>query len=119
MANENIKIIELPPIPTALTGSEWSILTNGTTTYRFRLSDLNGIINLPTRVTLGITNVDNTSDLDKPISNATNAALSSLGNAITSVSMALSAKANIDHNHVVADITDYEKPTVHYVVGDW
>jgi hypothetical protein len=42
---------------------------------------------------VGLSNVDNTSDLDKPIS--------------TSVSNALSDKSDVGHNHVKADITDF------------
>lgn len=42
---------------------------------------------------VGLSNVDNTSDADKPISNA--------------VSTALSGKSNVGHNHIKADITDF------------
>jgi hypothetical protein len=42
---------------------------------------------------IGLGNVDNTSDLDKPISSATQ--------------LALNGKANTSHTHVAADITDF------------
>ena len=46
-----------------------------------------------TKADIGLGNVDNTSDADKPISTATQTALD--------------GKANIGHKHVVADITDF------------
>lgn len=52
----------------------------------------NPIVGLPTAAQVGLGNVDNTSDADKPISSATQAALN--------------GKADTSHNHVVADITD-------------
>ena len=46
-----------------------------------------------TKADIGLGNVDNTSDTNKPISTATQTALD--------------GKANTGHNHVVADITDF------------
>lgn len=59
--------------------------------YRMPLSQIAGLV---TKDSLGLNNVDNTSDADKPVSRATE--------------QALITKADSGHTHVAADITDLE-----------
>jgi len=79
---------------TALNGKEPSITSGVTTQYwrgdkSWQTLDKNAV---------GLGNVDNTSDLNKPISNATQTALNS--------------KANTTHTHVSTDITDFTPASV-------
>lgn len=51
-----------------------------------------------TKSQVGLSNVDNTSDMDKPVSTATQLALNS----------GLASKANADHHHTIANITNLQ-----------
>lgn len=92
--------------------------------YRVALSTLKTIFKT-TKVEIGLGNVDNTSDLDKPLSTATQ--------------LALTKKADVGHQHLVEDVvglTDLlneltgrienlenssqtDPATVHFVFSEW
>ena len=59
------------------------------TTYKVKLGDIS---NLVTKLAIGLGNVDNTSDISKPISSATQTALNT--------------KANVSHSHTISDINN-------------
>lgn len=69
-------------------------LKNADTTHGSNFSNPHKV----TKAQVGLGNVDDTSDLNKPISTATQEALND--------------KANTIHTHTQADITDFNKPTV-------
>lgn len=84
--NEPKKISQLPVLPEA-TGSETLPVFYQGTTYQIRLDSVKFFLN---KTDLGLGNVDNTSDLDKPVSTATLSALND--------------KANQVHNHAISDV---------------
>lgn len=85
----------------------------GGTTYKATVGD---ILALVTKTGIGLGNVDNTSDINKPLSSAVQAALATKADAnhthaITQVNglvVALSEKAPLTHSHVIADIAGLE-----------
>lgn len=103
------KISQLPELNT-INGNETIPAVSGGNTVKFTLSKIKTII---TKNDIALGNVDNTSDADKPISTATNAALDqkaslvhshSVGN-ITGLQEALDGKAASSHGHDVSEIT--------------
>lgn len=88
---KNRTILQLP-ILGDLNDDNWLLVTSNNSTYRIEagvFARLLGALALD-KVDLGLDQVDNTSDMDKPISNAT------MG--------ALEGKADISHTHEVSDI---------------
>lgn len=90
-------VAKVNSLPTTLAASTLYIIPNANSTYiDMYVSDINGttakkivgvddIATISTSVTassIGLGNVDNTSDLDKPISTATQAALDSISNSL-------------------------------------
>lgn len=69
-----------------------------------------------TKSTIGLGNVDNTSDINKPVSTAQQAALdlkSNIGHGhviadITNLQSILDGKSNVGHTHAIADITNLQ-----------
>ena len=88
---------------------------------------LNKIKSLFTKADVGLSNVDNTSDLDKPLSNASIQALNTKADTghshsisqIASLEATLNNKANVSHSHTVDSVTglqgllDTKAPTNH------
>ena len=108
MANEPKRISQLENLLQP-TGAEEVPVSYQGNNYKVRLDSVKFFIN---KTDLGLNNVDNTSDLEKPISNATATAL--LGKADTNHNHALadidgltdviSQKANIVHEHEILDV---------------
>lgn len=108
MANEPKKISQLD-ILTQPTGAEEVPVSYQGNNYKVRLDSVKFFIN---KTDVGLSNVDNTSDLEKPISNATQTAL--LGKAdtdhthvladIDGLTDVISQKANITHGHEIVDV---------------
>lgn len=86
MANEPKRISELDPLLQP-TGAELVPVSYQGNNYKVRLDSVKFFLN---KADFGLSNVDNTSDLDKPISNAT--------------ATALMGKSDVDHHHVIAEI---------------
>lgn len=97
--NERVALTGLEEVPVAIDGGNARV-------------KLNRVKTLVTKTDVGLGNVDNTSDADKPVSNAQAAALNQKANTvhshtveqITGLSSALSAKADSSHGHVLSDI---------------
>lgn len=83
------KISELERM-SALSGTEELVIAYLGKNFRVTADDLLKIVKFPTKAELGIDQVDNTSDLDKPLSTAAQAALNE--------------KSDITHTHTVAGI---------------
>jgi hypothetical protein len=73
--NQTTTISGAPEADLPLSGEELLILDQGETTGRVPVSAINSLV---TKESIGLEDVDNTSDLDKPISTATQTALNSL-----------------------------------------
>lgn len=71
-------------------------------TYKITIGDVLAMLELPTKASLGLGNVDNTADQDKPIS--------------TAMALALQLKAEHDHTHDASEITNLgtATATVHF-----
>lgn len=83
------KISDQAKIP-QLYGEEWLLLAYDGQNYKVTIRELLDQVPLPTLAALGLDQVDNTSDLDKPLS--------------TAVMQALNNKADRVHRHSTADI---------------
>lgn len=59
-----------------------------------------------TKADIGLGNVDNTSDANKPISSAVQSAITTMQNQINALVTAIANKADINHTHTSAQITD-------------
>lgn len=79
--------------------------TAGVTTVNTR----SGAVTL-TAADVGLANVDNTSDANKPVSSATQAALNSKADS-SALTSGLAGKANSGHTHTSADITNLTEAT--------
>ena len=92
---------------TNLTGNEESVLVVNGTNYRFKLRNLKFLVPQVTKEDIGLGNVDNTSDADKPISLAT--------------AEALSFKSPVNHTHTVDDIEGLTSipDTVNFTLSEW
>lgn len=97
------------------TGAEIVTVSLGNMTYKLTLNELKRILT-PSKAELGIDVVDNTADLDKPISRLTQTALNT--------------KASIQHTHPISDVTGLavilasvkdalENPSVSVVESQW
>lgn len=62
------------------------------------------------KTSVGLANVDNTTDVNKPISSATQAALDAKAD-LSALTSGLAGKANASHTHTSADITDLAETT--------
>jgi hypothetical protein len=108
MANRKISQFQML---TALSGLEQAAVIYGNENYRVTL---NAIAALVTKAVVGLGNVDNTSDLTKPLSTAIINALMNKSDVshshnysvadITGLLDALAAKANVSHNHPMAQV---------------
>lgn len=93
----------------SLDGTEDIPIIKGGRNYRIKSSVVGGAV---TKASLGLGNVDNTSDAAKPISNATQSALNGKANTVhshaigevTGLTQALSEKANATHGHALGEI---------------
>lgn len=83
------RISEFPEIVVP-NGAEETVVAFQGHTHRLKLSNLVAILPIPTKAQIGLGNVDNTSDLAKPVSAATQAALD--------------LKANASHTHSEAEV---------------
>lgn len=83
------RISDQIPVP-QLNGDEWLLLAYNGQNYKVTIKQLIDAVPLPTLAALGLDQVDNTSDLDKPLSRA--------------VIEALNNKAAAIHRHTVADV---------------
>lgn len=105
------KISQLPEL-LELVGNEDLVVASNHKNYRIKAQNV-GLGPAPTQESIGLGNVDNTSDADKPISAATQIALdgkSNVGhthpiNEVTDLQAALTGKAALAHNHSVMDVT--------------
>lgn len=80
------KISQLDPL-LQLSGDEDVLIVSGTSNWRVKISRIVSAIN---KASLGLDQVDNTSDAMKPVSNPTQ--------------LALNQKANVSHTHAMGDI---------------
>lgn len=98
-----------------LTGSEIITITLGEHTYSLPLKDLRPFMQ-PNLVELGLDNIDNTPDSDKPVSEAT--------------LLQLNEKADLTHTHVMGDVegliaildylkTQMQSPSVAVEQNEW
>jgi Phage tail repeat like len=99
--SERIAITGLEEVPVAIDGSN----------ARVKLSRIKTLV---TKADVGLNNVDNTSDADKPVSTAQATALAEKANIthvhtpdqITGLQFVLDTKANSSHQHILSDIPD-------------
>jgi chromosome segregation ATPase len=75
------RISEFPEIVVPSGPEEVPVAFEGRT-YRIKLGNIAGLIPLPTKAQIGLGNVDNTSDLAKPVSQATQTALNAKANQV-------------------------------------
>ena len=109
---ENTTIGGLIQAPAVVNDSFVPVFYSGMT-YRVSLGDIAGMV---TKTTIGLGNVDNTSDVNKPISTATQTALNNKADAnhthsiqqVTGLNASLATKASIDHSHAIAEIPGLE-----------
>lgn len=95
--------------------------------YKFDLNNIAAFVPLPTAEEIGLGNVDNTSDANKPVSKAVAMALLQKANIthrhevtdINQLPEALSNKADKNHIHAVEDIVGYEQPTTYFKKDEW
>ena len=105
------KISQLPEL-LELVGNEDLVVASNHQNFRIKAGNV-GLGPAPTKASIGLGNVDNTSDADKPISLLTQTALdgkSNVGhthpiNEVTELQAALTGKAAIAHNHSIMDVT--------------
>lgn len=106
------KISQLPGM-SAINGSEELPLHKSGVTVK---TTVNAIKNLITKESIGLANVDNTSDLNKPVSNATRDALNLKSDTVHSHSISqvihlqenLDNKSNVGHSHTVDNIANLQ-----------
>lgn len=112
IANAN-SAVQPSDLTTALADKQDN-LVSGTNIKSLNSTTLLGTGNVDiNKTTLGLSNVDNTADLAKPISNATQTALNGkaasvhthITGDVTGLDTALSGKAASVHNHVTSDVT--------------
>jgi len=87
-----VKINSLPTTTDALTGDEICVAVKDGKTIKFRLGDLREVVLNITPTSLGLENVDNTRDMDKPVS--------------TAMAEALADKSDRGHKHQISDVYD-------------
>lgn len=107
------RIFDLPRLETAtpIASNEHIIVSDGTTTSRRRLTDIKTIVN---KGDVGLSNVNNTADLDKPISTSMASALNSKANSthshglsdVAGLANELNSKANTSHGHDISDVAN-------------
>lgn len=107
--NRNVTIGDLVTTPAVVNELSFPVFYSGST-YRVTLADIKASI---TKVTLGLGNVDNTSDVNKPVSVAVATAL--LGKSdivhshtiqqVTGLNAALAEKALVLHTHNTSEVT--------------
>lgn len=111
MASTAIKVSALERLQT-LSGSEEILVAYLGKNFKIQLADLAASVSMPTKVSLGLDQVDNTSDLNKPISLTTQAALDGKSDvshthsvsSIVGLAELLAGKAELIHGHTVSDI---------------
>ena len=102
--SKKISQLQLPDI---ITGQELIPVTIDGNNYAIKVSD---ITNLVTKHSVKLGNVDNTSDINKPISSATQSALNDKVNVpdFNNLANTVAGKANSVHNHTVNDVIGLE-----------
>lgn len=80
------RISEMPLLEVP-SGNEYVPVVHEDSNYILKLSDIGSTLN---KAQIGLGNVDNTADIDKPVSNATRTAINT--------------KADINHNHIIGQI---------------
>ena len=111
LIREGVKVSQLTQLSQADPDMQFLVVYQGRN-YRMGLGDMLSIVDQPTKEDLGLGNVDNTSDLDKPLSNATIEALDGKANknhghsigAISQLQESLDNKASKNHTHPMMDI---------------
>lgn len=94
-----------------ITGAEWLIVDDRTIVGKMSINRIKSIL---AKADVGLSNVDNTSDANKPISTATATALSGKANIshthpisdVVGLATALTSKADIVHAHAISDVTN-------------
>ncbi len=94
-----------------INGSEWLVVDNGSLVGRMLISRIKTIMS---KADVGLSNVDNTTDANKPISIATQTALNGksntghthLVNDVPGLSTLIDAKADSVHGHAISDVTN-------------
>ena len=112
-AGDPVKISQIVNISTAITGEEYVAIDSGLSTSRMKLKTLKTIF---TKADIGLSNADNTSDADKPISTPTQLALDGKANAththgisgVTNLQIILDTKSDVSHTHAIADIVNLQ-----------
>ena len=113
---EGLKISQLTELSQADPDMQFLIAYRGKN-YRIGLGDMLSIVDKPSAEDIGLGNVDNTSDLDKPVSNQTALALQGKadkihGHSIDAVNQlreSLDDKANRHHSHSTGDIEGFSE----------
>ena len=116
LIREGMKISQLTQLSQADPDMQFLVVYQGRN-YRMGLGDMLSIVEQPSKEDLGLGNVDNTSDLDKPLSNAMLGALDNKANknhghsigAINQLQESLDNKANIEHSHQMIDIVGIQE----------
>lgn len=124
----NKKISQLKAL-TTVTGDEEFPLAYQGVTYKLPLSRIAQLVSVGG---LGLDRIDNTSDMDKPVSTATAAALSTKADqshthvttSITGLTEALNGRAPAVHYHAASDVTDFQQAvdariSVRLVRAEW
>jgi hypothetical protein len=107
------KISELAPLAT-LTGAEYVPVAINGENKGFFVSKIKEYI---TKVDIGLDRVNNTNDLEKPISTATGIALAGKASSthshglsdVSGLISSLNGKADTVHRHVATDISDFDQ----------
>ena len=102
---------ELDNLITEINGNEILVVDNGTVVGKMAISTIKSIFS---KADIGLSNVDNTADSQKPVSGPQAAVLSGKsaighGHAISEVTgldTALSGKADTTHGHAITDVTN-------------
>lgn len=116
LIRQGVKVSQLTQLSQADPDMQFLVVYQGRN-YRMGLGDMLSIVEQPSKEDLGLGNVDNTSDLDKPLSNAMLGALDNKANknhghsigAINQLQESLDSKANIEHSHQMIDIVGIQE----------
>lgn len=128
------RISELTDITTldttaSIPSDAYGVLAYNGANYRVKIGDFISSLRIPTKASLGLELVDNTADIDKPVSKATQQALQGKApithkhqlSDIEGLSEALAAKADKPHTHQASDIEGglTAEPSVVFLQAEW